>query len=114
MLGTNEVMELSGCSAMLLHRWAISGIVEPVVNNGPGRGRQRQFSTAQAVAIVYCAQLADMGFTPPGFAPMLTDGATDPVTTIVIPFDVAVVGLAQASDEVITTVTTSPFTNVEF
>ena len=45
---------------------------------------------------------------------MLTDGATAAVTVIVIPVDVAVVGLAQASDEVITTVTTSPFTNALF
>ena len=50
----------------------------------------------------------------PGFAAMLTDGATDPETTIVIPPEVAVVGLAQASDEVITTVTTSPFTKALF
>ena len=50
----------------------------------------------------------------PGFAAMLTDGATMPVTIIVIAFDVAVVGLAQASDEVITTVTTSPFTKALF
>ena len=47
-------------------------------------------------------------------APMLTDGVTFAVTVIVIAFDVAVVGLAHAMDEVITTVTTSPFTNVEF
>ena len=50
----------------------------------------------------------------PGLAAMLTDGVTDPDTDIVIAFDVAVVGLAQASDEVITTVTTSPFTSPEF
>ena len=50
----------------------------------------------------------------PGLAPILTDGATDPVTIIVISFDVAVVGLAQASDDVITTVTTSPFSNKAF
>ena len=50
----------------------------------------------------------------PGFALILTDGATDPVTTIVISFDVAVVGLAQASDDVITTVTASPFTKPAF
>ena len=47
----------------------------------------------------------------PGFALIVTEGVTDPVTTIVIAFDVAVVGLAQASDDVITTETTSPFTN---
>ena len=45
----------------------------------------------------------------PGFAAMLTDGATDPVTTIVIALEVAVVGLAQANEDVITTVITSPF-----
>ena len=50
----------------------------------------------------------------PGFAAMLTDGATVPVTTIVMPLDVAVVGLAQASDDVSTTVITSPFTNPAF
>ena len=50
----------------------------------------------------------------PGFALMVTDGVTDPVTTIVIEFDVAVVGLAQASDDVITTVTASPFTSAAF
>ena len=50
----------------------------------------------------------------PGFAAILTEGATDNVTTIVIPVDVAVVGLAQASDDVITTVITSPFTKALF
>ena len=42
---------------------------------------------------------------------ILTDGTTVGVTIIVIPVDVAAVGLAQASDEVITTVIASPFTN---
>ena len=50
----------------------------------------------------------------PGFAAMLTDGATEPVTIIVIAFDVAVVGLAQASEEVMATVTTSPFAKALF
>ena len=50
----------------------------------------------------------------PGFAAILTDGATDPVIAIVIELDLAVVGLAQASDEVMTTVTTSPFTKALF
>ena len=49
-----------------------------------------------------------------GLAPMLTEGVTDPVTIIVIPVEVAVVGLAQASDEVITTVIISAFTNAAF
>ena len=47
----------------------------------------------------------------PGLAEILTEGATVDVTIIVIPADVAVAGLAQASDEVITTVTMSPFTS---
>ena len=50
----------------------------------------------------------------PGLTPMLTDGVTVDETTIVIPFDVAVVGLAHASDDVITHVTISPFTNPAF
>ena len=50
----------------------------------------------------------------PGFAAMLTDGTTEPVIAIVIALEVAVVGLAQPSDEVMTTVTTSPFTKVLF
>ena len=50
----------------------------------------------------------------PGLAPMLTDGITVDPTVIVIPVDVAVVGLAQASDDVIITVITSPFANELF
>ena len=50
----------------------------------------------------------------PGFALILTDGATVEVTTIVTPDDVAVVGLAQASEEVNTTVTKSPLANALF
>jgi hypothetical protein len=50
----------------------------------------------------------------PGFAMILTDGTTIAATVIVIPVDVAVAGLAQASDEVITTVTTSPFARALF
>ena len=47
-------------------------------------------------------------------APILTDGVTVDVTVIVIAFDVAVVGFAHAMDDVITTVTASPFTNAAF
>ena len=50
----------------------------------------------------------------PGAAAMLTDGVTFEVTVIVIALDVTGLGLAQASDEVITQVTTSPFASVEF
>ena len=50
----------------------------------------------------------------PGAAEMLTDGVTVGVTTMVIALEVAGLGLAQASDEVITQVTISPFTKVEF
>ena len=45
----------------------------------------------------------------PGLALILTDGTTVAVTVIVIPVEVAVVGFAQASDDVITTVIISPF-----
>lgn len=44
---------------------------------------------------------------------MLTDGVTVSVTLMVIGFEVTVTGLAQDSEEVITTVITSPFTSVE-
>ena len=50
----------------------------------------------------------------PGLAVMVTDGTTVDATVIVIPGDVTVVGLAQASDDVITTVITLPFANVLF
>ena len=50
----------------------------------------------------------------PGLAAMLTDGTIVDPTIIVIPGDVAVVGLTQASEEVNTTVTTSPLANVLF
>ena len=50
----------------------------------------------------------------PGLAAMLTDGVTVEVTVIVIPVAVAVVGLAQVSEDVITTVTTSPFARALF
>ena len=45
---------------------------------------------------------------------MLTDGVTVDPTIIVIAVDVAVVGLAQPSEEVITTVITSPLANALF
>ena len=50
----------------------------------------------------------------PGLAAMVTDVVTVDPTLIVIPDDVAVVGLAQPREEVITTVTTSPFANALF
>ena len=50
----------------------------------------------------------------PGLAAMLTEGATAAVTVMFIAFDVAFAGFAHTSDDVITTVTTSSFTNVEF
>ena len=50
----------------------------------------------------------------PGLAAMLTDGATVDVTVIVISLDVAVAGLAQASDDVITQVILLPFAKAAF
>ena len=66
------------------------------------------------VGVAVNVTLVPVHIVLPGFAPILTDGTTVAVTTIVIPFDVAVAGLAQASDDVITTVTISPFTNAAF
>ena len=65
------------------------------------------------VGIAVNMTLVPVHIVLPGAAAMLTDGATAPVTAMVIEFDVAVVGFAHASDDVITTVTTSPFTSVE-
>ncbi len=50
----------------------------------------------------------------PGLAAMVTDGATAAVNAIVISFEVAVIGLAQASDEVITQVTLAPLVSAAF
>ena len=50
----------------------------------------------------------------PGLAAMVTDGITVAVTAIVISLDVAVVGLAQASDDVITQVILLPFAKEAF
>lgn len=50
----------------------------------------------------------------PGLAEIVTDGVAPEVTFIVIPWEVAVAGLAQGAVEVITTLTTSPFTNPLF
>jgi hypothetical protein len=49
----------------------------------------------------------------PGLAAMVTDGATAAVTDMEISLDVAVAGLAQASDDVITQVILLPFAKVE-
>ena len=51
---------------------------------------------------------------PAGLAAILTDGAKVAVTDTVISLDVAVVGLAQASDDVITQVILLPFTKAAF
>ena len=53
------------------------------------------------------------GFVPEVKAVVML-GAMVPLVVIVIGLDVAVVGLAQTSDDVITTVTTSAFTNAPF
>ena len=50
----------------------------------------------------------------PGLAVMLTDGTTVDPTIIVMPVEVAVVGLAQEIEDVITTVITSPLANELF
>ena len=47
-------------------------------------------------------------------APIFTEGATDGLTVIVMAFEVAVGSDTHVSEEVITTKTTSPFTNDAF
>ena len=64
------------------------------------------------VGVAVNVTLVPVQIVLPGLAAILTDGVTVDVTAIVIPDDVAVIGLAQANDDVITTVTISPFTNV--
>ena len=66
------------------------------------------------VGVAVKVTLVPVQIVLPGSAAILTDGATVPVTTMVIAFEVAVVGFAQASDDVITTVTTSPFAKALF
>ena len=66
------------------------------------------------VGVAVNVTLVPVQIVLPGFALMVTDGTTVAETVIVMPVDVAIVGLAQARDDVITTVTTSPFTNAEF
>jgi uncharacterized membrane protein YqgA involved in biofilm formation len=53
-----------------------------------------------------------MQIVPAGTAAMLTDGITVAVTTMVILFEVAVVGEAQGELDVMITVITSPLLNV--
>ena len=50
----------------------------------------------------------------PGLAAILTDGAAAAVNVIVSSLEVAVVGLAHASDDVITQVTFAPLANEAF
>ena len=66
------------------------------------------------VGVAVNVTLVPVQIVLPGFALMLTDGTTVDPTIIVIPVDVVVVGLAHTSDEVIITVTTSPFANELF
>ena len=67
------------------------------------------------VGVAVNVTLAPEQIVLPGLATMLTDGVNVVDTTlIVIPDDAAVVGLAQPSVEVITTVTTSPLANALF
>ena len=68
---------------------------------------------------LFVAMAVNVTFVPPqivlpGFAEILTDGATVGVIFIKMLPDVAVVGLAQSSDDVITTLTSSSFANVLF
>ena len=65
------------------------------------------------VGVAVKVTLVPVHIVLPGAAAILTDGATVPVTTMVIAFEVAVAGFAHASDDVNTTVTISPLASVE-
>ena len=66
------------------------------------------------VGVAVNVTLVPVQIVLPGFAPILTDGATVAVTAITIAFDVAVTGFAHARDDVITHVTASAFINAAF
>ena len=66
--------------------------------------------TADAVKV--CVEPGQSGFDPAVIA-IVTLGVTDVVMTIVIAFEVAVVGLAHKELEVITQVIIDPVANVE-
>ena len=61
------------------------------------------------VGVAVNVTLVPMQIVLPGLAAILTEGVTSGFTVMVIAFDVPVVGLAQAKEDVITQVTTSPF-----
>ena len=66
------------------------------------------------VGVAVNVTLAPEQIVLPVLAAILTVGATADVTVIVISLEVAVVGLAHASDEVSTQVILLPFANVAF
>ena len=66
------------------------------------------------VGVAVNVTLVPIQIVLPGDATILTDGVTVGFTVIVIALEVTGFGLAHATDDVITQVTTSPFANVEF
>ena len=66
------------------------------------------------VGVAVKVTLVPAQIAPAGLAAIVTDGTTAAVTHMVISFDVAVVGLAQASAEVITQMILLPFTKAAF
>ena len=66
------------------------------------------------VGVAVNVTLVPLQIVEPGFAVMLTDGATDELTVIVTVLDVAVGVDAQAEFDVITQLTVFPFARVAF
>ena len=66
------------------------------------------------VGVAVNVTLVPVQIALPGLGEILTDGVSVGFTTIIIPLEVAAAGLAHASDDVMTTVTISPFANDAF
>ena len=66
------------------------------------------------VGVAVKVTLVPVQIVLPGLAAMVTDGTTAAVTVIVISLEVAVAGLAQASEDVITQVILLPLANAAF
>ena len=66
------------------------------------------------VGVAVKVTLVPAQFVFPGLAAILTVGTTAAVTVIVTSLEVAVVGLAQAKDDVMTQVTFAPLVNAAF
>ena len=68
-LTTNDLIELTGSRLTTLNDWIGQAEIVPLVTNvNGGRGKSREFSTMQAVALLHAAQLREAGLS--GFIDM--------------------------------------------